>query len=159
MKTLVIYYSYEGNTHFVAETILKHIEADIERIEPVKEMKSKGFGKFIWGGSKVVMGKKPELKPISVDFSDYDKVFVGTPIWAGTYAPPVKTLLETGLLKGKEIIYFYTHEGGHSKAELRAAEVIGKDNKLLGVKDFLNPLKNVALTEADIQSWIQTLNL
>src|SRR6056297_2836113 len=102
-KTLVLYYSYEGHTKKVAEVIAKELSADIEGVKPIKEMKTKGFGKFIWGGGQVVMKKKPELKPMNVNPDDYDTIFVGTPVWAFTYAPPVKTILETGMLKNKKV--------------------------------------------------------
>jgi multimeric flavodoxin WrbA len=42
---------------------------------------------------------KPKLEPINVDFQAFDVIFLGSPIWAGTYAPPIKTLLEDGIFK------------------------------------------------------------
>ena len=55
MKTLIVYYSYEGNTKIIAETIGKSIEADIMELKPEKEMTSKGFMKYVWGGRAAVM--------------------------------------------------------------------------------------------------------
>ena len=45
MKTLVLYYSFEGNTEYVATGLAKRLDADIQKIEPIKELKSKGFSK------------------------------------------------------------------------------------------------------------------
>ena len=49
MKKLVVFYSYEGNTKFIAKTIAESINEDILELKPVKDMDSKGFMKFIWG--------------------------------------------------------------------------------------------------------------
>ena len=130
-KTLVLFYSFEGNTKRVAELIASSIGADIEEIKPVKEMKSKGFSKFIWGGGQVVMNKKPKLKPLQVNLDDYKTILLGTPIWVGTFSPPISTLLENGYLKNKRIAYFFTHEGGADKAVEKVKAVIGKGKYLL----------------------------
>ncbi|MBN2899913.1 MAG: hypothetical protein JXO44_14180 [Clostridia bacterium] len=44
----------------------------------MKEIASKGFGKFLWGGRQVVMGKTPEIEPLASDFSTYDLIFYST---------------------------------------------------------------------------------
>ena len=43
---------------------------------------------------------------------DYDVVFVGTPIWCGTIAPPVAAFLAKYKLAGKVVAPFYSHCGG-----------------------------------------------
>ncbi len=45
-KTLVVYYSYEGSTRLIAETIADTLKADILTLKPLEEMTSKGFLKF-----------------------------------------------------------------------------------------------------------------
>ena len=42
----------------------------------------------------------------------YDVIFVGSPNWWGTMAPPVATFLTSYDLKGKTVIPFFTHGGG-----------------------------------------------
>lgn len=46
------------------------------------------------------------------NIADYDIIFLGSPIWSGTIAPPVKTFLSGHDLSGKRIIPFVTHGGG-----------------------------------------------
>ena len=50
LRSIVIFYSYEGNTRFIANTISKEIYADILELKPKKDMNSKGFMKYVWGG-------------------------------------------------------------------------------------------------------------
>lgn len=152
-NTLVLYYSFEGSTKKIAEYIAKEIEADIEKITPVKELKSKGFSKFLWGGSQVIMKKKPEINPINLNLDDYNTVLIGTPIWAGTFAPPIYTLLEEGYLKNKKIGYFYCHEGGAKNAVKKAKESIEKDNFFVSSFSCQSVQKNYEIIKDKVSVW------
>jgi len=59
MRSSVVYYSFGGNTRFIAESIAEAVGADLLEIKPKKELSSKGFMKYLWGGRQVVMGEKP----------------------------------------------------------------------------------------------------
>lgn len=156
-RILIAYYSFEGNTKFIAEALAKCLEADLMEIKPDKEIQSKGFSKYIWGGTQVVMGNKPKLVPFTKNINDYDMILVGTPIWAGTYAPPVKTLLEGNYIEGKKIAYFYCHKGGPGKAEEKAKSVIEKKNVFVGAKGFLSPTENKEISIDEVNKWCEVL--
>ena len=92
MKTAVVYYSMSGNTARIAEEIAKRVNADLIRLVPQKAYPDKGFKKFLWGGKSALMGDRPALE--AYDFADeYDLVVLGAPVWAGTFAPPIRTFL------------------------------------------------------------------
>ncbi len=156
-KIIVVYYSFEGNTKSIAAFLAKDLNADILEIKPIKELKSKGFGKYFWGGTQVIMGIKPELKPLSKNLDEYDTILVGTPIWAGTYAPPIKTLLEENYIEGKKVAYFYCHQGGPGKAVDKAKSVIEKKNTFIGAKDFLKPKKNIESSSKEAKLWAERI--
>lgn len=63
MKTLIVYYSLEGNTEYAAGRIAAALQADTLRLRPKKAYADKGFAKFFWGGKSAVMAEKPELEP------------------------------------------------------------------------------------------------
>ena len=46
------------------------------------------------------------------DIADYDIIFLGYPIWFGTYAPPIATLLDKIDLSGKKVVPFCTFGSG-----------------------------------------------
>jgi flavodoxin len=138
-KVLVIYYSYEGNTKFIAEAIAKELDADIQDLISMKDMKSKGFGKYIWGGHQVVTKKKPELHPLEKKPEDYNTIFIGTPVWAYTFAPALRTFFTEHPLKGKKVALFMCHGGGPKEAMAKfEAEVTGCT--VLGKLDLKNVL-------------------
>ena len=65
---------------------------------------------------------RPALKNPVGDLSQYDVIFVGSPCWWATIAPPVATFLTSCDLAGKTVVPFMTHEGSgmrHSEADIR----------------------------------------
>lgn len=148
MKKLVVYYSLEGNTKRIAEAIAKTIDADLLELKPKNEIPSKGFMKFVWGGRAAMMKTKPELYPLDKDVHDYDVYFIGTPVWAWTYAPPLNTFFSTHPLINKKVALFCCHGGGKGKIfEKMNAALTG--NQILGEIDFRDPLKHD--TDANIE--------
>ncbi|MBQ9926381.1 MAG: NAD(P)H-dependent oxidoreductase [Lachnospiraceae bacterium] len=135
MRTAIIYYSMSGNTEFAAEKIAKKLETDVIRIEPVKAYPDKGVKKFFWGGKSAVMGEEPELLPYDFQAEQYDTIIIGTPIWASSFAPPIKTFLSKNRnITDKKIAVFTCFSGGG------ADKAIEKMRKFIGVDAFLAEL-------------------
>ena len=152
-KVLIIFYSFEGNTKLIAENIAKEINSDILELKPVKEVKTKGFMKFFWGGKQAMMNEKPELQPMDKNPADYDIIFIGTPVWAWGPSPPLKTFFDTQKISGKKIALFCCHGGGKGKTLEKMKKALGFDNEFIGQIDFRDPLKN--RTEVNIQKAIK----
>lgn len=116
MKTAIVYYSQSGNCTYVANEITKYLEADVVKIEPEKAYPDKGFKKFFWGGKSAVMGETPTLVPYEFDASAYDVIIIGYPVWAGTFAPPIRTFVESNrsVLLGKKVCAFASSSGGNA---------------------------------------------
>lgn len=140
-KSLVVYYSYEGNTKLIAEAIKEITKSDIIELRPIKEMSSTGFMKYMWGGKNVFLRKKPNLEPFEKNPEDYDLLFIGTPVWVMTYAPPLRTFFSSVSLNNKEIGLFCCHEGGIGKTFERMGKAL-PGNIIIGTIDFNHPLHN-----------------
>jgi len=123
MKTAVVYYSMSGNTQLAAERIAGILGADLIRLVPEKAYPDKGFRKFFWGGKSAVMGEKPALEPFAFRAEEYEQIILGTPIWAGTFAPPLRTFADRyrDALAGKSLAFFACMSG--SGAEKAAAKL------------------------------------
>ena len=121
MKIAIIYYSQSGNCDFVANEITKYLDADLVKIEPAKAYPDKGFKKFFWGGKSAVMGETPALVPYEFDADKYDLVIIGYPVWAGTFAPPIRTFVESNrsVLLGKKVCAFASSSGGSADKSLK----------------------------------------
>ncbi|MBR0504054.1 MAG: flavodoxin [Kiritimatiellae bacterium] len=139
-KVAVVYFSWGGNTRFAAETIAKKAGAETFEIKAEKPYNS-DFHKCCDEAKPECRAKtlRP-IKPIEgLDLAKYDVVFVGSPNWWGTIAPPVRTwLTQNGAaLKGKTVCLFQTHGGGGMQSLGRDfAAVVGDDAKILPPKAF-----------------------
>ncbi|KKL07305.1 hypothetical protein LCGC14_2459020 [marine sediment metagenome] len=49
LKKLIVYYSFTGNTRFIAEALRESTEADILELKTVKELNADSSSRFIWG--------------------------------------------------------------------------------------------------------------
>ena len=111
-KTLILYYSQTGTTKAVAEALQAQLGADIEEIVPVNSY-GEDFGATIARGQKELQeGTLPELQPFQADIASYDVIFLGYPVWFGTYANPIATVLDQVDLKGKKVVPFCTFGSG-----------------------------------------------
>ena len=121
MKTLIVYYSLEGNTEYVARAVASTLGADLLRLEPVKAYPASGFRKFFWGGKSAVMAEKPELQPYTFQPEIYDRIIFGFPVWAGNVAPPLHSFVQENLeaFKGKRIAAFACQSGSGAEKALR----------------------------------------
>ncbi len=111
-KILVLYYSQTSNTKAVAEEIARQLGADIEEILPIKPYDGDFQATIERGKQEMEQGSLPEIQPITSDINNYDVVFIGYPVWFGTYAPPIAALLDKTDLSGKKIVPFCTFGSG-----------------------------------------------
>ena len=111
-RILVLYYSQNGATKTVAEEFAARLEADLEAIA-VTEPYDGTFQETIERCLKEkAEGILPEIQPLSAKIQDYDIIFLGYPVWFGTYAPPVAALLEQVDLSGKKVVPFCSFGSG-----------------------------------------------
>lgn len=125
MKALVIYFSRaaenyvggkiknikKGNTEVIAEYI-KHItNADLFKVERLTDY-PKDYKTCVTEAEEEQNNKiLPELKSYLDDVSEYDTIFIGGPIYWGTYPQPIFSELKRLNLDNKIILPFSTHEG------------------------------------------------
>ena len=141
MKTLVVYYSLTGNVDFVADRIASLLGADLLRLEPVKNYPDKGIKKFFWGGKSAVMGEKPALLPYAFDPAGYGVIVLGSPVWAGTFAPPLRTFLEENreALGGKRLAAFLCSSGGKAAGAFEKLRAEAGIDRFEATADFIDP--------------------
>lgn len=124
-KMLVVYYSQTSNTQKVAAEIATRLNIDLAEIVPLEPYDGDFKATIDRGKKELDEGIFPEIQPLTVNVADYDIIFIGYPIWFGTYAPPVITFLNQVDLSGKTIVPFCTFGSGgleSSMKDLREAE-------------------------------------
>lgn len=111
-KTLVAYFSATGATRRLAEKIANTLEADIFEIEPVAKYTDDDLKWPSRNNRSCVEMKNKDFRPCVVkrleSTEEYDRVFLGFPIWYYTAPTIVNTFIEENNLQGKDIYIFVT---------------------------------------------------
>ena len=111
-KVLIACYSWSGNTRFAAEEIQKLTGGTLFEIKPVEAYPSDYSACTDRAKKECREEFQPELAAKVEHFEQYDVIFVGTPNWWSTMAPPVRSFLAGYDFSGKTVIPFVTHGGG-----------------------------------------------
>lgn len=156
-KVLVAYYSYSGNTREMARQIADVSGGELFEIVPVTPYSSDYQTVVDQAKREINAGARPALKTRVDDMSQYDVVFVGSPCWWATVAPPVATFLTSYDFAGKTVVPFMTHEGsrmGRTEADIR--KLCPKSQ----VPDGL-PVRGGAVgsSKGAVEKWVQGLGL
>lgn len=156
MKSIVIYYSYGGNTRRVAEQIGKAICADQIQIRTVKPYTGSYDQVVEQGQREVNSGFLPEIQPVEVDLSQYDTVILGTPVWWYTFAPAMNSFLHSVDLSGKTVFPFATNGGwiGHTFRDF--AKGCHGASVQAGLNVRFNEDRQIT-PDADIEKWIRQI--
>ena len=118
-KVLVLYYSQTSNTKNVAQEIATRLNADIEEIVPVEAYDGEFEATIQRCMKEREEGIKPEIKPLNSDIANYDVIFLGYPVWFGTFAPPVGAFLDNVDLSGKKVVPFCTFGSGGLESSMK----------------------------------------
>ena len=133
MKSAVVYYSFSGNTHRVAQDIIDILKQKGEEVTPVRIRPLKEETLFLKQCSEAFLAKKPELYNTLLDLRVFDRLIIGSPVWALKPAPAINTYLDKcSSLSGKEALCFVTYGSGLGKD--RALEVMKKRLEAKGAK-------------------------
>ena len=113
-KVLVAYYSATGSTEKAAQTIADELGADLFKLDPVNAYTSDDLN-WSASGSRVNREHEDEsLRDVALtqttpaNWSEYDTVFIGYPIWWGIAAWPVNNFVKNNDFNGKTVIPFCT---------------------------------------------------
>lgn len=152
---LLVYYSHSANTRKFAELIREKTDGTLCELVP-KKVYPRDYNTVVEQAKKEIQtGFRPELKTEIKDIASYDTVFVGTPNWWSTIAPPVVTFLASNDLAGKIIAPFCTHGGGgsgHIEATI----------KKLCPASTVRPLLSVyggTAQDSQVESWLKKIGV
>ncbi len=150
MKSALIYFSNTGNTKEIADQIEKTFDPDV--IELTLEKPYGGFissvGRYI---GEHISKKKTQIKQNPQDFSDYDVVFLGSPVWAGTLPNFLQDYLKESNLTGTTVVPFITASGTGKEATLKTIEDILPDSEIKNY--FFKSMRE----KNDVDAWLNYL--
>ena len=112
MKPLIVYYSYSGITKRLAEDIALITDGDLRELKPQKTYSFSYNTAVKEARKEIEKGYCPPLIEGTEPIGNSGVIFIGSPNWLKTFAPPVLSFLRKVDLSGKTIIPFCTHGGG-----------------------------------------------
>ncbi|MBM6653535.1 MULTISPECIES: flavodoxin [Erysipelotrichaceae] len=109
MKTLIAYFSWSNNTKKLVDKINEKKKYDVIRIERAIPY-SDDYDICAYKEAKEEVNKKihPAIKPLDIDFGNYDQILLFFPIWWYTFPMPIATFIES--IKGyKGKVYIFAN--------------------------------------------------
>ena len=158
-KELVLYFSVYGTAKLVAEEIAKQTGADLREIVPEEayDGNRNHYPALLRRAQKEHdTDARPAIKEV-LPIEDYDRIYIGYPMWCYTFPMIIYTLFEQYDFSGKTIIPFNTHMGsrdGGTYATIR--ELAPKAKVLSGLP--------VEMSDAErgptktVEKWLKSLN-
>ena len=115
MKSIIIYYSYGGNTEKVANELFEFLkEKGSAEIVKLKELEQ--TDNFFLQSKRAFRHERANIEDINFDLSGYDIICFGTPVWAFGPAPAMNAYLDKCFgVEKKKIVLFATYGSGVGK--------------------------------------------
>ena len=126
MKTLVVFYSKTGRTRKAAEALAGLLGAELEELRERGVNRSGVIG-YLKAGRDALRKNAVELEPAAHDPAAYDRVVLGSPVWAFTLCPAVRAYAAAQAGAIRKAAFFCTHGGGGAaKTFTEAAALLGR---------------------------------
>ena len=165
-KSIVIFFSHAGdnysvgnievgNTKIVADYITEIKGADQYEIVTHKYDGMAYMPLIELAKEEANKGELPPYEGTAPDLSPYDTVFIGGPVWWGTYPQVMFTLFKDINLDGKTVIPFTTHEG--SGLASCASDVKKAFPKAKVTGEFSIYGHEVRTGKAKVEKWLKSL--
>jgi flavodoxin len=140
MTDLVIYYSRTGNTKQVAQQIADEFDAQLLEVKDKQERG--GLLGFIKSGYDSLRENETPIEYDKVDLTDYDTIFIGTPVWASKPTPAIIQFIKENEFSGTKCVSFATMMGSGGETTINVINnmIISqggtvKDSFILAVKN------------------------
>ncbi len=158
MKTLIVYYSYTGNTKKIANAIKNHLNCDILEVTP-KIPFSNDYDEVVAEyQNNSIEDKSIEINDIGIDLKEYDKIIIGSPVWWYTICPVITSFLKKYDLSGKKIYPFATNAGWLGKTFKDIETLCPNSEVKRGMNIvFESYTDNLVTSKQEIDKWIKEI--
>lgn len=157
-KTLIVFFSWGGNTRAVAGQIHDLIGGDMVEVETVVPYPDTYEEVTKIAPVELANDFRPELKTKVDNMEEYDILIVGTPIWGSHLAPAMKSFLASYDLSGKTIAPFCTHGGSGTAQSVNDIRSVCPDNVTV-LESLAIYGTRVASSRNDVERWLNRIGI
>ncbi|MFP3880183.1 MAG: flavodoxin family protein [Dehalococcoidia bacterium] len=152
IKSLVVYYSLTGRTKLVPQVIAGALDATLVEI---KEKKPRKLGPLLYliGGFGAMTNRGTQIRPVDVDVKQYERIFIGSPIWASRPVPAINSFIYQTNFEGRHVVPFFIMGGDNSEKAL--ANITAKIEKSQGKVVSSFAIKSYGLSDEEIMASAQ----
>ena len=158
-KELVLYFSVYGTAKIVAEEIAKQTGAELREIVPGESYDGdrNHYSSLLRRAQKEHdTDARPAIKE-KLPIADYDRIYIGYPMWCYTFPMIIYTLFEQYDFSGKTIIPFNTHMGSRDGGTYETIRKLAPKAKVLtGLPVEMSDAERGP--EAAVAKWLSSLN-
>ena len=147
MKSLVVYYSLTDKTKLAGQAIAEALSAALAEVKERKP-RSPGGLTYLTGGVGAFLNRGSAISPIDVDLRQYERIFVGSPVWASRPVPAINALIYGTDFEGRSVIPFFTMGGDN--AEKAVTNITAKIEKSHGRVDGSFAIKSYQVSDEQI---------
>lgn len=157
-STLVVYFSWSGNTEEMASYIAGRVDGDLYEITPETPYPEDYNEAGDVAKAERDGNARPAISNLPDSIEQYDTILVGYPIWNADLPMPLHTFLEEYDFGGKTIIPFTTHGGSGFSGTIRTISELQPNAAVM--EDGLSISRNsVPDAQRDVTEWIAGLGL
>ncbi len=157
-KVLVMYFSLTGNTMPVAEKLRELTGGDIYRIETIRTYPLERPARTEIPKQELDSGIWPELKNPLPDYSAYDYILVGGPVWWYTVSTPLRSVLKNSDFAGKKVAPFVTYDGGLGDYWQYFGKNVQNGSVLDGIALFRAQNESPQSLEQKLRTWLASFD-
>lgn len=131
MNTVILYYSYSGNTKKYAQALAERTGAALCEVRDAKRRGT--VGTYVMGSFVAMRGAASAIEPLKINLAEYDRIVLAGPIWASSPAPAMNAAVDL-LPSGKEVELILLSGSGNGKSDRIAERIRAKGCKVLSVE-------------------------
>ncbi|MBS4710868.1 flavodoxin family protein [Aeromonas caviae] len=122
-RTAVVYFSRSGNTALAARHLANRLGARLFALDaPAYRLGPGGLVQALGDANalKRAPEAQPDIVPRTLDLTPFDTVWLGSPVWLYSPAPPIWAFVEHNRFDGKEVVLFNTYNSHFGEEHIAA---------------------------------------
>ncbi|MCR5513601.1 MAG: hypothetical protein K6F43_08595 [Prevotella sp.] len=165
-KTLVVYYSYTGNSQEIVNTLTNQIEADVLEIQPAEKGLKYEANNYALGTQLLNAIKDnpnnassyPAIDPVTTSLNNYKNIIIVTPLWWSQMAAIMQTYLfqSASQMAGKHVGMIVSSHSSSISGVVADAKRLLPDVTWMGDALWINA-SNHSNRASLIENWLKTL--
>ncbi|WP_323918184.1 flavodoxin family protein [Aeromonas caviae] len=122
-RTAVVYFSRSGNTALAARHLANRLGARLFALDaPAYRLGPGGLVQALGDANALKRAPEalPDIVPRTLDLTPFDTVWLGSPVWLYSPAPPIWAFIEHNRFDGKEVVLFNTYNSHFGEEHIAA---------------------------------------